>query len=598
MLISKSIFVDYYTFPKLAWWKYNYPDTYKWIQWIDDEETSEQLIELGQTVEDLVWEYFLKKEGLIAYDAFEWNDAKDELDEEWEDRALIQESYQEKRRQNLLHTLEAIRRKEPLIYQPGFQIDGLYVRGDYLKLNQEGFYDIIEVKAKTHVRKIKTFAWEKFKNTWELEKQFLADISFQKYVINRVFEKENLWKLWGFYFAYLNRQYKKQGDIDVKKIILLDQVDTISTIIIEWEEESKEVSRDDVLLSSGVISERVTQMKAELVLSEDSFNKEYPFSWSKYREYFGKEREFGTIYGKWLTSPKAVWQLHRESVTRLSDLDGEQRDLFNKADGSHGSARLYIERYLESWKIWKDIVQASEIGEAFSDLNLPIIFYDYETVALPVPLFENTHPYQQVVVQYSIHKLYQDGRLEHFWWVLWWLSEDTKVEYIDIPDNKNKVEKEQEKVIYGDYRDVLENFLEDIWDDINISSFVVWYKTFENTRNKEIMKDFPEFADSFDKIIKNTLDLMDITKKWYYYSHDFQGSNSIKYVLPALVKDIEKYEDMEISHGMAAMMELKDLYMNDKLDKENKKQIENLLLYCGQDSYAMYKIYEVFKSYT
>jgi hypothetical protein len=32
MLISKSLFVDYKEFPKLAWWKQNNIDVYKWIK--------------------------------------------------------------------------------------------------------------------------------------------------------------------------------------------------------------------------------------------------------------------------------------------------------------------------------------------------------------------------------------------------------------------------------------------------------------------------------------------------------------------------------------------------------------------------------------
>jgi hypothetical protein len=59
------------------------------------------------------------------------------------------------------------------------------VRGDYLKLNDNGNYDLIEVKAKTSVRNIN-------KTKCLLQNQFIADISFQKYVINRVFEENNV----------------------------------------------------------------------------------------------------------------------------------------------------------------------------------------------------------------------------------------------------------------------------------------------------------------------------------------------------------------------------------------------------------------------
>jgi hypothetical protein len=44
--ITKSLFVDYCEFPKLAWWKYNDLNIYNKIMGLEDEESSEQLIEL------------------------------------------------------------------------------------------------------------------------------------------------------------------------------------------------------------------------------------------------------------------------------------------------------------------------------------------------------------------------------------------------------------------------------------------------------------------------------------------------------------------------------------------------------------------------
>ncbi len=100
-MVSKSLFVDYKEFPKLTWWKQNNLDKYKWIKWIEDEETSENLIELWQKVKDLAWEYFLKKEWLLKLDVFEDNSAKNPNDEEDEDVYLIQDNYKLKRGANL-----------------------------------------------------------------------------------------------------------------------------------------------------------------------------------------------------------------------------------------------------------------------------------------------------------------------------------------------------------------------------------------------------------------------------------------------------------------------------------------------------------------
>ncbi len=84
---------------------------------------------------------------------------------------------------------------------------------------------------------------------------------------------------------------------------------------------------------------------------------------------------------------------------------------------------------------------------------------------------------------------------------------------------------------------------------------------------------------------------MEVFSKWYYYSLDFKGSNSIKYVLPAMVPKMS-YEWMWVANWLIAMQTLNNIFEWKINWKEKEEQIRNLLLYCGQDSLAMYKIYE------
>jgi len=63
--------------------------------------------------------------------------------------------------------------------------------------------------------------------------------------------------------------------------------------------------------------------------------------------------------------------------------------------------------------------------------------------------------------------------------------------------------------------------LDDIGDDIG-SSFIVRYKPFENTRNKEIAGLFSDLAGKFLKINDNTFDLMDIFSKRLYFDPAFK----------------------------------------------------------------------------
>lgn len=342
------------------------------------------------------------------------------------------------------------------------------------------------------------------------------------------------------------------------------------------------------------IEEVIENMRTELVLDEEEFNQKHPFSGSKYIEYFGKDREFGTIFGKGLNAPAAVKELYEKWVTNILDLSEEQRDLFLVGkEKKRGPAREYIENYLWCYKHW-DKIQAKEIQKKLNTLQYPIIFYDYETISVPVPMIQGTSPYEQVVVQYSMHKVYEDGRIEHFWGILDSVSNTASVRTMDIPNNTNAVDYEVETVVSGNYTDLISQFLHDIAKDLTTSSFVVWYKAFENSRNKEIAQNHPEFATAFETINENTFDLMDIFKENLYCSYDFRGSNSIKYVLPALVPSMD-YEGMQVANGSVAMKQLQELIEWQTPGGKRESVIQALLLYCGQDSLAMVRIWQELK---
>jgi hypothetical protein len=55
------------------------------------------------------------------------------------------------------------------------------------------------------------------------------------------------------------------------------------------------------------------------------------------------------------------------------------------------------------------------------------------------------------------------------------------------------------------------------------------------------------------------------------------------------------YEGMEIGRGDIAMKKLHDLITGDILASERESVIHNLLLYCGQDTLAMVKIFKALK---
>ena len=85
-----------------------------------------------------------------------------------------------------------------------------------------------------------------------------------------------------------------------------------------------------------------------------------------------------------------------------------------KSSTRRGRAREFIERYIQCFPNDEKIILTDQIKEILNGLNYPICFYDYESINVPIPLMDKTHPYQQVVVQYSLHKYYPDGTMKHY----------------------------------------------------------------------------------------------------------------------------------------------------------------------------------------
>ena len=131
-------------------------------------------------------------------------------------------------------------------------------------------------------------------------------------------------------------------------------------------------------------------------------------------------------------------------------------------------------------------------------------------------------------------------------------------------------------------------------EDIPMNSCVLVYnKSFECARLKEMAELFPEFREHLLNICDNIIDLMVPFYNRDYYLKEMKGSYSIKYVLPALFPDDPSlnYHNLDLIHnGSEAMNAFSSLGNYDKETKDNIRN--NLLEYCKLDTYAMVKIWQ------
>lgn len=223
---------------------------------------------------------------------------------------------------------------------------------------------------------------------------------------------------------------------------------------------------------------------------------------------------------------------------------------------------------VEVTKSEQPIINKQAINELFTSLEYPLYFLDYETVSTALPMFDGCKPFQQIPFQYSLHILREpDGELEHH-------------EYLSE---------------YGDHApvsDLLSSMRERIGDT---GSVIVWYKGFETARNREMAEMYPEYADFLNGVNERVFDLMDVFSKQHYVHHQFNGSSSIKKVLPVLVPEFS-YKELDIQNGATASIRWYDAVTGGMTSDEARHTFEALLKYCCLDTLAMVKIYSYLRS--
>ena len=205
---------------------------------------------------------------------------------------------------------------------------------------------------------------------------------------------------------------------------------------------------------------------------------------------------------------------------------------------------------------------ADSAAAALKAHPLPAYFLDFETIQFAVPIWKGTRPYQQIPFQWSLHVLGKRGKL-------------TSQAFIDLSAN-----------------DPSRPFAESLIAACGSTGPVFVYNAgFEGARISELAKRFPKLAKNLLAIKERLVDLHPITKANFYHPCQ-QGSWSLKAVLPAVTPDLS-YDLLDgVQNGGMAMDAFAEA-INPNTSPERKKEIEQqLLAYCGLDTYAMVKLWQ------
>ena len=370
------------------------------------------------------------------------------------------------------------------------------------------------------------------KSSTSVSETYFNDAALQYYVISNLGIKVK-----DFSIVFINNQYIRNGELDLKELFTIESV--LELILPLQESVEENVRRFKKVLSQRRIP--------DIDIGEHCYNP-YICGFFNYCRKHIPENSIFDFSGMHLSKK---YDLYREGIIKMEDVPGNYP--LNKNN------KLQLDVY----KSRKPVIDRNEINNFLDDLTYPLYFMDFETFQPAVPLFDNSKPYQQIPFQYSVHfKGKKDGEIKHF-------------EFIGDSGIDPRI-----KFIEG----LLKNTNHDNGD------IIVYNKAFEITRLKEIVRDFPQYADDIEKLILRIKDLMIPFQRRYYYTPEMRGSYSIKSVLPALVPELS-YSNLEINEGGLASIAYESIQTEtDLMFIADIK--EQLLKYCKLDTIAMVRILE------
>ena len=206
------------------------------------------------------------------------------------------------------------------------------------------------------------------------------------------------------------------------------------------------------------------------------------------------------------------------------------------------------------------------VRQVLDRMRFPLHFLDYETFQTAVPLFDGCGPWAQVPFQFSLHVVETTGTLTHreFLW--------TDRRASPVPALVDQVRRGIGPV----------------------GSVVVWNQAFEGARNRELAEMGPAAADFLLGVNDRMIDLMEVVREGHWVHPDFNGSASIKKVLPVVAPELA-YEFLEIGDGAKASERWFEAVLGDPLaitDGERHDVFDALRRYCRQDTLALVRIRE------
>lgn len=579
---------------------------------------------------------------------------------------------------SLAKTNELLKQDNVVIFEAAIRYENLFIRVDILeKIGNK--INLIEVKSKScnpdtfekelwNSRALKK-GEHSLKGDW---KSYIYDLAFQGFVTKNAFpewdidhylmcaDKTKIATVDGlnqkFMLVEENGRSKAiiNGDVSSQALgdSILTKLDCNEVVSIIHNEEEMSERFDGLGFEGAIWKFANAYQNGEKIISEVSSNcKSCEFRSNEEGKECGFNECWKLAYGmtdEELLKPFVfdVWNYRgsQKALDKgkhlLEELELEDISANAKPDGTLSNGeRQWLQVEKERNGDSTPYIDLDGLEREMSSFTYPLHMIDFETCMVAIPFNKGQRPYEQIAFQFSHHIINKDGSIEH------------ANEYINSTPG-----------FHPNFE-----FVRQLKAALGTKGSIFRYSNHENTVLCQIREQILESdIDDKDELVafietitskkddkkilwegeRNMIDLCEMVKKYYYSPHT-KGSNSIKYVLPAILNEskyikekyafpiygesiksnnfkshtwisfdkdgsvvnpyktlppvFDKYDyeelelvmsDSDIANGGAALTAYAMMQFTHMSDQEREKVKSALLRYCELDTFAMVMIWE------
>lgn len=359
----------------------------------------------------------------------------------------------------------------------------------------------------------------------------INDASIQWYALSQVIDLNKA------YIVHINNQYIREGGLDIKSLFTVE--DITDKVL---------AKQEDIPSTLESLEKMIKRDLPEIDIGPHCFDPHdcdfHEHCWSHIPDI--------SIFGLYRMRWEQRFNLYDRGILTYENIPEDFH--LNEIQQRQVNAVLTGEITID-----KDI-----INNFLDSIIYPISFFDFETFQNPIPRFDGQRAYMKMPFQYSLHIVDEEGDMTHY-------------EFLGDHNSDPR-------------RELCEKMLSHIPKS---GSIMAYNQSFEISRIREMAEEFNDLRDDLLAFVDRFVDLVVPFRNGGYYHPDFNGSFSIKSVLPALFPDDPElsYKALNIQDGGMAMDTFANLHLLEDINLLPQIR-EDLLAYCKLDTLAMVRIWE------